>query len=106
MENVISLETAQRWAERWKKVHGEYDKHHLIKAFLIPGIDIKQVMNETGVNDVRAYLGVDDNGTERLMIVGVDQEGNDMIDDENGQYIYDFSLPCPNTCNKKAPFIS
>ncbi|MCO6173923.1 hypothetical protein NHF50_02585 [Flavobacterium sp. NRK F10] len=105
-KNTISLETAQAWASRWKQEEGTYNQHNKLKAFLIPGIDIQQVMQEDGVVNVRAYLGVDENQVERLMVVGVDAEGNDMISEENGNYIYDFSEPCPNTCNQKAPFIS
>lgn len=105
-KNTITLETAQAWANRWKQEEGTYNKHNKLKAFLVPGIDFQQVMQEEGVVNVRAYLGVDDNQVERLMIVGVDAEGNDMISDTEGYYIYDFSEPCPNTCNQKAPFIN
>ncbi|THF49788.1 hypothetical protein E6C50_10525 [Flavobacterium supellecticarium] len=105
-KNTITLDTAQEWAERWKKKKGDYVGHHKLKAFLIPGIDVTQVMSECGVTNVRAYLGVDEDHVEKLMIVGVDADGNDMIDESKGFYIYDFSEPCPSTCNKKAPFIS
>ncbi len=104
--NTITLETAQEWAARWKRQQGSYNQHNQLKAFWIPGIDFTQVMEETGVKDVRAYLGIDENEVEKLMIVGVDEEGNDMIDEGKGWYIYDFSEPCPNKCNTKAPFIS
>lgn len=104
--NTITLETAQEWAARWKRQQGKYNENNPLKAFWIPGIDFTQVMEETGVKDVRAYLGIDENEVEKLMIVGVDEEGNDMIDEGKGWYIYDFSEPCPNKCNAKAPFIS
>lgn len=104
-KNTITLETAQQWAARWKKAQKEGTEAP-VTAFLIPGIDVSQVMNERNVVDVRAYLGIDSENTERLMIVGVDADGNDMIDDSNGYYIYDFSLPCPPKCNGKAPYIS
>ena len=104
--NTITLEKAQDWAARWKGQEGDYNKHHNLKAFWVPGVDFVQLLKETGAVDVRAYLGVDENEVEKLMIVGVDEDGNDMINDEAGWYIYDFSEPCPNKCNTKAPFIS
>lgn len=104
--NTITLETAQEWAARWKRQQGKYNEYNQLKAFWIPGIDFTQVMEETGVQDVRAYIGIDENEVEKLMIVGVDEEGNDMIDEGKGWYIYDFSEPCPNKCNTKEPFIS
>ncbi len=104
-KNTITLTTAQEWASRWKKAQLGGTQAP-ITAFLIPGIDVSQVMAEKGTVDVRAYLGIDETNTERLMIVGVDADGNDMIDDTKGNYIYDFTVPCPPKCNEKAPFIS
>jgi hypothetical protein len=104
-KNTITLETAQQWAARWKEAQ-QNGTEAPVTAFLIPGIDVTQVMNERNVLDVRAYLGIDGENTERLMIVGVDADGNDMIDESNGYFIYDFSQPCPTNCNKKAPYIS
>ncbi|UUC47322.1 hypothetical protein [Flavobacterium cerinum] len=105
-KNTITLDTAREWAERWNKKKGLYEGHHKLKAFLIPGVDVTQAMSEPGVVNVRAYLGVDENHKEKLMIVGVDADGNDMIDADKGLYIFDFSEPCPSTCNKKPPFIN
>ncbi len=104
-ENTIPLKTAQEWSSRWKEAQREGTEAP-ITAFLIPGIDVTQVMNKRNVVDIRVYLGIDNNNTERLMIVGVDADGNDMIDEASGYYIYDFSRPCPPYCNEKAPFIS
>lgn len=104
-KNTISLKTAQEWSARWKEAQ-QASTEAPVTAFLIPGIDITQVMHERNVVDVRAYLGIDSENTERLMIVGVDADGNDMIDETNGYYIYDFTTPCPPKCNEKAPFIS
>jgi len=104
-KNTITLEKAQNWSARWKEEQSKGTEAP-VTAFLIPGIDVTQVMNEDKVIDVRAYLGIDETNTERLMIVGVDADGNDMIDDSKGFYIYDFTIPCPPNCNKKGPFIS
>lgn len=96
--NTITLETAQAWAKKWRDTPGA-----TVKAHLIPQIDITQLMNEKDVVDVRAYIGIDENGENKLMLVGVDAEGNDLIDDANEQYIYDFTKPCPTTCNVTSP---
>ncbi|WP_300564456.1 hypothetical protein [Flavobacterium sp.] len=97
-ENVISLETAQQWATNWRS-----NPENTVKAHLIPQIDITQLLNEKDVQDVRAYIGVDEDGVNKLMLVGVDAKGNDLINEDAGQYIYDFTLPCPNTCNITSP---
>lgn len=97
-ENVIPLTTAQTWAQRW--VNSGISP---IKAYLIPEADITQLMAETDVQDVRAYLGIDDFGVSKLMLVGVNADGKDLIDYEQGLYVYDFTQPCPTTCDSSSP---
>ncbi|MGK0449093.1 MAG: hypothetical protein ACJA2M_002896, partial [Polaribacter sp.] len=89
----------------WRNVEGTYNKHHECKAFNIPKIDLQEVLAEVGVASVRAYLGVDDNNVEKLMIVGVDANNKDMITvayDGDGD-IYDFTDPCPDLCDPDSP---
>ncbi|WP_432670676.1 hypothetical protein [Flavobacterium sp. SM2513] len=108
-QSTISLQQAQDWIARWKEGSLKDLTAITIKAFLIPGIDVTEVLAEQGVQDVRAYIGVDKNHIPHLLIVGVDKNGNDMIDNDelvnvkNGWNIYDFTLPCPSTCDVKSP---
>ena len=97
-ENVIPLETAQNWAARWRE-----NPANVVKAFLIPHDDFTQLLAQGNVDDIRAYVGIDDNGTHKLMLVGVDKDGSDLIDAEKQEYIYDFTKPCPNFCDTKSP---
>lgn len=113
--NAISLQTAQKWAKRWAKKEGHYNKHHELHAFLIPKVDLVEVLTE-GVDAVRAYIGVNDEGVEKLMIVGT------KLDPKTGVYvdlitnqgvgeksqaaeddIYDFTDPCPPVCDPNSP---
>jgi hypothetical protein len=97
-ENTISLKTAQDWARTWRS-----NPENKVKAHLIPQIDVKQLLAEDKVVDIRAYIGVDEEGKNKLMLVGVDIDGNDLINEEKGQYIYDFTRPCPDTCAFESP---
>ncbi|WP_395042722.1 hypothetical protein [Flavobacterium sp.] len=96
--NVISLATAQKWAETWRA-----NPDHVVKAFLIPEVDITELMAEADVQDARAYLGIDETGAHKLMLVGVDKNGKDLIDYENGLYIYDYTTTCPPDCDVSSP---
>ena len=96
--NTLPLATAQEWALRWKS-----NPVTTVKAFLIPEEDTVQLYNEPLVESIRAYLGVDAKGVAHLMLVGVDANGKDMIDATKGWYIYDFTKPCPNTCDPTSP---
>jgi hypothetical protein len=114
--NAIPLKTAQKWAKRWTKKEGNYNKHHHVNAFLIPKVDLLEVLTE-GVDAVRAYIGVDDAGVEKLMIVGtkfnpetgiyVDMitvgVGNSAGGEDN---IYDFTQPCPPASDPESPLNS
>ncbi|NVK64829.1 MAG: hypothetical protein HWE22_09590 [Flavobacteriales bacterium] len=104
--NTISVETATEWVNRWKESEHTLvnDDGTFIKGFFIPGDDLNEVMRETGASDARSYLGIDDNHEFHLLVVGVDDNGNDMVDPEKGCYVYDFTRPCPPTCSKTGPF--
>lgn len=96
--NTISLTKAQDWAARWRM-----DPNNTVKAYLIPKEDITQLMNETDVQDVRAYMGIDEKGEHKLMLVGVDAKNKDLINEASGWYVYDFTTPCPNYCDTTSP---
>ena len=114
--NAIPLKTAQKWAKRWSKEEGDYNKHHHVNAFLIPKVDLLEVLKE-GVDAVRAYIGVDDNNVEKLMIVGTKYDpvtkiyvdmitvgvGNAIAEQDD---IYDFTSPCPPNGDPNSPLNS
>ncbi len=107
--NIITLQTAQNWAKKWRKIEGTYNAHHSLKAFFIPKEDILELLAE-GIDGVRAYVGVDENDKEKLMMVGTkhNTETNiyeDMLPNGTGSLngnIYDFTSPCPHMCDPKS----
>ena len=94
--NPISLEVAQKWAEKWNK---DVNILEGIKAFKIRGENIRALMNQPGTVDIRTYIAVKDNNEPTVLVVGVDANGNDMIDPVKGFHIYDYAEPCPNCCS-------
>lgn len=101
-KNVIPLNEAQNWA----KIYREKNPNSVI-AYLVPRIDFTQLLQEKDVVDIRAYVGIDpESGLQKLMLVGVDANGNDLINPENGQFIYDFSKPCPDECAVNSPLFT
>ena len=100
--NTITLVQAKSWAKRWNTTAPS----NKTKAYLIPQEDITQLMQEAGVVNVRAYNGIDDTGVYKLMLVGVDANGKDMVDEANGQYVYDFTQPCPKVCDTTSPLFN
>jgi hypothetical protein len=101
--NTITLEVAQLWAERWNK---NPDVLKGIKAFKILGSNVTSIMKQPGIVDIRAYMGIRDDGTPTLIIVGVDAKGDDVIDPEKGHHVYDYTEPCPPCCNGASTHIN
>ncbi|MCL6462421.1 hypothetical protein SAMN05444372_10231 [Flavobacterium micromati] len=114
--NSIPLKTAQKWAKRWRNKESSYNKYNELSAFLIPSIDLAEVLAEKGSEYVRAYIGVEKIApttkgekptyVEKLMFVATKlnlETGiyEDMIplasdNDTNEEIgIYDLSRPCP-----------
>jgi len=116
-KNTISLKTAKKWAKRWRNKESSYNLHHECRAFNIPLVDLQEVIKEEGVTSVRAYIGVDKKVfegevvfEEKLMIVGVDNNGKDMISSSDGETldkesndIFDFTKACPSLCDNSSP---
>lgn len=112
----ISLKTAKKWAKEWRDDEASYNKYFECRAFTIPLIDLKEVIGE-GAVAARAYLGVEKTKVEgetvfieKLMFVGVDANGKDMISSSDGETlddgpggIYDATQPCPEVCDNSSP---
>lgn len=117
-KNTISLKTAKKWAKEWRDDEASYNKYFECRAFNIPLEDLKEVIAEGAVS-VRGYLGVKktkdiDTGDiifeEKLMFVGVDINGKDMISSKDGENldassgdIFDLTQPCPDMCDPGSP---
>ena len=99
--DTITLAQATAWTTKWRT-----QNPNAVKAFLIPNDDLTGVLAENP-DAVRAYLAIDDNGEEKLVIVGTTQQIDGTYKDklpdpkggDNGNYIFDFTLPCPPICD-------
>lgn len=107
----IPVEIAAKWIGRWQL------SNRTLKAVSFTfGVDeFQALLNEENVDRVRLYLALDqqNDGTinEKLLVVGVDKNGNDVtnptatpppgqksVPGGDGSGIYDFSHPCPPIC--------
>lgn len=102
MANEIPLNDAIAQTTAWRTMAEPKLGTDFVKAFTIPMENYTQIQ-ATGAVKVRAYLGEEPDGTKSLLLVGVDAQGNDMIDYANGQYVYDFTSPCPSSCANGSP---
>jgi len=102
MLNLIPLPDAIAWCAAWRDLPGTQRAAILesIKAFLIPHNDLHDLLSEEA-ESARSYFGIDYNSQLRILIVGVDSDGNDMCE----QGVFDFTKPCPPTCASNSPLM-
>jgi hypothetical protein len=96
----ITLEQAKSWIKTWRNnLPKEPAKAHLInKQALL------DVMQPADVASVRVYLAIDDNNVQKLVLVGVDANGKDLIDESH--IITDKTSPCPPICDINSPLFT
>lgn len=103
---AIPTSTAVTWVNNWRDPNRTISIAD-IKGFFVPHDDVQKAMAETGAENIRMYIGLEINEDEthefHLLVVGVDGDGNDLIDEETGLYVYDFTRPCPPTCSATGP---
>lgn len=110
----IPLADAERYTRRWREQNPGSDR-----AFTINVQELKEIINELGrrrqhdIPQIRVYFGIKDDNREALVLVGVDLNGSDITivppggveteaqTDDSGTY--DFTRPCPGTCDTTSP---
>jgi hypothetical protein len=111
---TITKETAHNYVAAFQhreeaqgKKRGEY-----VRSFSISATEVQDIMKalttisngEISKMKVRFYKGINDEGKETLVIVAVDSNGKDVTyyKDKDGNLqsgIFDFTKPCPDTCD-------
>ncbi|MFN7044414.1 MAG: hypothetical protein ACK4M1_04405 [Flavobacterium sp.] len=89
----ITLEDATKWIKNWRtNLPKDPAKAHLIQKQAL-----LDVMEPSDVVAIRAYMAIDDDGIQKVVLVGVDANGQDLVDDNH--ILVDRSLPCPPYCS-------
>jgi hypothetical protein len=101
----IPLETAIEWTTRWREFQqtAKPSPADNKKAFRVNLVELQEVVNNIPgeVNYIRFYFGIDDKLGEHMILVGVNDENEDLC-----SYTYDFTRPCPSTCDLTSPLYS
>lgn len=96
----ITLEDATKWIKNWRtNLPKEPAKAHLIQKQAL-----LDVMEPSDVVAVRAYMAIDDDGVQKVVLVGVDVNGQDLIDDSH--ILVDRSKPCPPDCGVESQLLN
>lgn len=100
-KDTISYGKFMKWKNAWEKDQWDWMSNDTIYSFSLPVVDLAEVLAEDAAG-TRFYLGLEKqaNGKPeiKLMLVGTKKNGDDLVDYDNGMYVYDFSTPCPPKC--------
>jgi hypothetical protein len=86
---TISLQTGIDYTTNWREAHPDE-----VKAFKSDKAEMLEILNIEGAEGVRSYMGLDDEGNAHLVMVAVDENGDDML-----ETIYDHTESCPTNCD-------
>ena len=110
--DTIPLAEGTTLTTNWRNYISAVDPNpNYIRAFNIPMADITSLAKFTKCTSVRAYLAMvtpGDVSTLKVVLVPVDANGNDITGipgagDVTESTVFDFSSPCPNTCDINSP---
>jgi hypothetical protein len=103
----IPLATAKQWTATYRATikPGETEAHYF------GGDIIRRLLTEDKSVGIRAYYAIDGEGKKQLLLVGVDENGDNLLpaegaaaksaEDDGGPIIVDQSFPCPPYCGTK-----
>jgi hypothetical protein len=89
-DHRISLEAAAAQTRRFRESAGPT----AVKGGAFRREAFEEILKQPGCTGIRLYYGVDDKGEPSLVLVGVGQDDNDMVDGA----LIDTIFPCPPFC--------
>lgn len=97
----IDLATAKKWASNYKSTSQKPDE---ILAHYFGFEIIQDILSQSSCVGIRIYYAIDESGEKKLILVGVNASGENMLPvtggrtSETGNIMADFSFPCPSYC--------
>lgn len=97
----IPLPMAKQWTANYRAIITPGDT----LAHYFGGDIIRRVLNEQGCVGIRVYYAIDDKGQRQLLIVGTDENGDNLLPAESAEIeleddpiIVNYSFRCPTYC--------
>ena len=97
-DHTIAIDDASELTRNYRKSAGK----GAIKGGFFGRAALEQVLSQEGVVGIRYYYAQENNGRPVLILVGVDENGKDLIDG----FLCERALPCPPFCDPWNPLNS
>lgn len=75
IKDFVPAQEAAAWIKRWSAEKPKY----FANAFTIPIEDLRQAHKEEHFKTIRVYFGLTETGQMKLIVVGVDENKNDIL---------------------------
>ena len=90
-DHGITFEAASTLTKRYRELNPTS-----IKGGFFGKAAIQTLLNQDGCVGIRIYLGLNKDEILKFVLVGVDEDENDLIGDDYN--CMEYSIPCPNQC--------
>jgi hypothetical protein len=99
------IEIAKRDVDRWRQTSK-------INGFAVKKAELREIMDANGMEDMTVYFGLNELGEMKMFLVadksvgtvrGNSTEEDTNVGDDADQFVYDFTHPCPPTCDDNSP---
>jgi hypothetical protein len=114
-EIEITLPTAQEWVRKYKETTlAAESRSQKVEGYLIP-IESLQLVMKHKIDAVRAYIGINEEGDQALMLVGTRLNPKTGIYEDvfpktansagakEAEIVYDGTVPCPPNGDPNSP---
>lgn len=97
----LDIATAKKWTSNFRSKANASDE---ILAHYFGFEIIQKILGQEGCVGIRIYYALDDNGEKKLLLVGVDSKGENLLPleggrtSDDGDVVADYSYPCPDYC--------
>jgi hypothetical protein len=97
--DAIDFNVARKWVNNYQEKNANGNKAHFFGYEIL-----KEILSLEGCVGIRMYYALDDAGGRQIILVGVDEKGNNIVPGANGRakdegIAADVSFPCPTYCS-------
>jgi hypothetical protein len=102
----ISRETAVAWRSNWEADLAESQPKNYVRSFRIDREELEIILAIPGMAYLRTYFGrAERGGQDKLILLAADHRKRDIVSADGPGPIFDFTSPCPTTCDGLADSI-
>jgi hypothetical protein len=106
--HFISLKEAIDLTSRYRKMREEILSNQCKDRNILPICEtfdraaFDTLLDQDKCRSIRVYFGMDEKEQVRLVIVGVDENGNDILEEQDEEILED-GIRCPDSCPLPSP---